>query len=663
MLDAGWVARPGRVRRACVPVQQGKEPGREAVQRSSGRASWTPPVAELLELQRLAGNRVVGRLLQGRGGAAQRAAAGAAGGLPDRLKSGVEVLSGYDLSNVRVHANSDKPAGVKALAYTQGSDIHVAPGQEHHLPHEAWHVVQQAQGRVSPTMQMHGWIPVNDDEGLEREADMMGDKAFSTRAIHEDKPVRAHSAGPGQGPIQRVGEQKTDFSYAGTDSPVYREGEALFRQALTELRILRQAEKARIFTSVTDIAKAKKKPAEGFTAAYGGGLRNLKNQDLLQKTANFAAAAPPRLVLDGTQVLYEKAASDAKEPPARVLIATLTNRTFAAKTDQPKEAKRPVETAGDGTKEYVRDDRTVPTRRFAYVEKNYWQFMEFAARNKLEGRYQTFFRAANQGAARPEVRTAAPRDANLVGAAGGATPLTDDQLAVLHQWKGSGPQQRGLSLTSTPRKGETIGNAGENFRSNVGVRLTVDLARIATGPDSPIMFNHYASQGVKDASGTSSAVAAVQGKYKYIDSVIKNRELFLEFVKPEWITKVEYHDKGGEREFTLGDSADAMMDAVRRGTGYDKFAAGFQAKITDTALDTASAGDEDYNSGVGFAEEYIKGYDQGTTEAESARTSGATIDALALAGGPKNPKDIFVIGRTHGRAGREKPKTLPAVWA
>ena len=97
-------------------------------------------------------------------------------GMPDQLKAGVESLSGMDLSDVRVHYNSDKPAQVGALAYTQGSDIHVASGQERHLAHEAWHVVQQAQGRVQPTMQLQG-VKVNDNPGLEHEADIMGARA------------------------------------------------------------------------------------------------------------------------------------------------------------------------------------------------------------------------------------------------------------------------------------------------------------------------------------------------------------------------------------------------------------------------------------------------------------------------------------------------------
>ena len=99
-------------------------------------------------------------------------------GLPDNLKSGIENLSGYAMNDVKVHYNSAQPAQLNALAYAQGTDIHVAPGQERHLPHEAWHVAQQKQGRVQPTMQMKEGVPVNDDAGLEHEADVMGAKAM-----------------------------------------------------------------------------------------------------------------------------------------------------------------------------------------------------------------------------------------------------------------------------------------------------------------------------------------------------------------------------------------------------------------------------------------------------------------------------------------------------
>lgn len=98
--------------------------------------------------------------------------------MPANLKSGIERLSGQAMDDVQVHYNSYKPSQLQALAYAQGTDIHVAPGQEQHLPHEAWHVAQQKQGRVQPTMQLEDGMAVNDDKGLEQEADVMGAKAM-----------------------------------------------------------------------------------------------------------------------------------------------------------------------------------------------------------------------------------------------------------------------------------------------------------------------------------------------------------------------------------------------------------------------------------------------------------------------------------------------------
>ncbi|HEY4985147.1 MAG TPA: DUF4157 domain-containing protein [Bradyrhizobium sp.] len=122
-------------------------------------------------------------------------------GLPDRLKSGVETLSGLGMDDVRVHYNSQAPARLQALAYTQGADIHIGPGQERHLPHEAWHVVQQKQGRVQATLQLKG-AAINDDGGLEREADAMGRQALQSPA---GALPRSHAQpfAPTNAPIQR----------------------------------------------------------------------------------------------------------------------------------------------------------------------------------------------------------------------------------------------------------------------------------------------------------------------------------------------------------------------------------------------------------------------------------------------------------------------------
>lgn len=95
------------------------------------------------------------------------------GSLSGNLRSGLENLSGYSMDDVQVHYNSPKPAQLYALAYTQGTDIYLGPGQEKHLGHEAWHVAQQKQGRVKANTQFKG-IAGNDDQQLENEADQIG---------------------------------------------------------------------------------------------------------------------------------------------------------------------------------------------------------------------------------------------------------------------------------------------------------------------------------------------------------------------------------------------------------------------------------------------------------------------------------------------------------
>jgi len=96
--------------------------------------------------------------------------------LPLQMQTNMEAMGGVDLSDVKVHRNSGEPQKVGALAYAQGSDIHLGPGQEKHLGHEAWHTVQQKQGRVQPVLQAKG-LSMNDDPQLEKEADVMGTKA------------------------------------------------------------------------------------------------------------------------------------------------------------------------------------------------------------------------------------------------------------------------------------------------------------------------------------------------------------------------------------------------------------------------------------------------------------------------------------------------------
>lgn len=115
-------------------------------------------------------------------------------GLPDGLKSGIESLSGMAMDDVKVHRNSKEPERLQAHAFAQGTAIHVGPGQEQHLPHEAWHVVQQKQGRVKPTVQRAEKVAINDDASLEREATQMGNKAVKNSSSPQTLTKRVPSA-------------------------------------------------------------------------------------------------------------------------------------------------------------------------------------------------------------------------------------------------------------------------------------------------------------------------------------------------------------------------------------------------------------------------------------------------------------------------------------
>jgi hypothetical protein len=117
-------------------------------------------------------------------------------GLPDDLKASIENLSGVSLDDVKVHYDSRQPSGLDALAYTQGSDIHVGPGQERHLPHEAWHVVQQKQGRVKANRQWKG-AAINDSQRLETDADRMANRLIQKRGLWPGGTPDRHAAGCG----------------------------------------------------------------------------------------------------------------------------------------------------------------------------------------------------------------------------------------------------------------------------------------------------------------------------------------------------------------------------------------------------------------------------------------------------------------------------------
>jgi hypothetical protein len=105
------------------------------------------------------------------------------------------------MGGVRVHAASAEPDRHDAHSLTRGDDIHLGPGREGDLAHEAWHVAQQRQGRVAVTGESGG-APLNHDPNLEAEADAMGETARNRRPSSERTPVLAGAQAGAHSPVQ-----------------------------------------------------------------------------------------------------------------------------------------------------------------------------------------------------------------------------------------------------------------------------------------------------------------------------------------------------------------------------------------------------------------------------------------------------------------------------
>lgn len=111
--------------------------------------------------------------------------------------------TGHELSPVRIVRNSAEPAHLGAEAMAYGDEIHFAPGVDGAttphgrwlLAHELAHVVQQREGRVSPTTYVGG-VPISTDPTLERAADAAAARMLSASggATRDGTPAVAGSA-------------------------------------------------------------------------------------------------------------------------------------------------------------------------------------------------------------------------------------------------------------------------------------------------------------------------------------------------------------------------------------------------------------------------------------------------------------------------------------
>lgn len=313
-----------------------------------------------------------------------------------------------------------------------------------------------------------------------------------------------------------------------------------------------------------------------------------------------------------------------------------------------------TKTSEGNAKEYIEDSLNVKTRRYAYVEKNYYQMMDFFKTGKMTGRFQQNMKAGG-GTEDSSTMTEGVKNKVISGSKKKGQKLTNIQIAVAHQEMGSSPEQRGVSLTTTEKVGATVGNAGENFRTEDGFRLKIDLARV---PKEILLINHFAQGGIIDKDLSKSSVKKVttdtdpqsKNPYKYGGSVRKNRELYIDRVEADWVVEIEHHTKGGygekpEKSVKL----DETNTFDKAATPYEDYWKGFDAVLKNTSTDDLTS--EAAKKGIGSAKLVKEGYDAG-------KVIKPPVSALKAHEEVANPKlkdkySQYHIGYIRGRVGKE----------
>jgi hypothetical protein len=132
--DADRVARP-----AAGATRADNRPGTASLRKLAGAMDESPRVVAQRKLAEALDNspRVI----------AQRK-------LAEAMNSGRRIAREQGPPQSQFAPTALQPVQLSALADAQGTDIHVAPVQEEHLPHEARHAVRQAQGKL-PLAQNH----------------------------------------------------------------------------------------------------------------------------------------------------------------------------------------------------------------------------------------------------------------------------------------------------------------------------------------------------------------------------------------------------------------------------------------------------------------------------------------------------------------------------
>lgn len=174
-------------------------------------------------------------------------------GMDNDLATGVEQEFAKEtgkqvsLAGTKVTKNSSKPADVNAEAVAQGNEVDLAAGKGQHEGHELTHILQQKADMVKPTKTVNG-TPVNDDRGLEAQADRIGAKAKKYKGGGETSQLKTientENVSPSKEAVsQRMAEANLPLEQVGGTCGIYSLYMAIssFDRTITIKRVLEAA--------------------------------------------------------------------------------------------------------------------------------------------------------------------------------------------------------------------------------------------------------------------------------------------------------------------------------------------------------------------------------------------------------------------------------------
>lgn len=513
--------------------------------------------------------------------------------LPAALRHGMETFFRADFSDVRIHVGREAPA-INALAVTSGSRIFFGPGRYRPdtvqglqlLGHELAHVVQQRQGRVRNPLGSGTVIVRN--ASLELEADRLGRQAAAQmaapggatvqRKATPTAPVRRDVPRP-DAVVQAMGAHFTSKPLVEKESD---EEDLLLQQEITKtitmlksrekyrkqneeilknnqmmLSHQREQDEIRMFSIITGkkpnpeqvahITKRHTKWRSNYLFKFyvpileNIGITSQKIEEYLPSKVRQHLKFERKRGGDLTVVRTTKG--------RKIYMFAEGDMAFTPLFDAPlpgDKRKLYVKRWSGSDKTYVRDDRNVFTRRFAYAWKGAGAVDILNTTGFLHGRW----RESNPDddirlkGNYPTLQWDFPQSGN-------SSRMSIQELLQYNQEMGSSPTtQRALPFSSTSKL--LHGNRGETFKSSTSRQLIVDLAKVPIGKH--LFYNLYDRSALRHAvtgmlkypvrhsrngpvrgSRSSDAFDAEKQMEHFRKSVLKNRELFLQYLDKRWV--------------------------------------------------------------------------------------------------------------------------------